>query len=600
MPPAETAGDAPAHLEPLPLDRQSPQLTVRAVATGMLIGGVLSLCNIYAGLKIGWGTNMSITAGLLAFAFWRASQAGLGTRPFGLLENNINQTAASSAAAISSAGLVAAVPALTLLTGATLSWPLLALWTFSVCLVGITVAVGLRRQMILVDKLPFPSGIATAEMLREMYARGREALARVSMLLAAGLLAVAVKLTETLAHLKPFALPGSSAVKPAGATLRNLSFAVEPSVLMVGVGALVGLRAGVSLLVGAVLAYGVIAPRLLELGWAAAGKPEDIWFGSLTKWLLWPGVTLMVTSSLTSFAFSWRSMAAAFRRRRGAGDGSAADAEDVSRAWFVRGVVVALVLSVVCQVWLFDIGVWAAAAGVLLTFVLAIVAARVSGETNVTPVGPMGKITQLLFGVIAPGQPAANLMAANVTGGAASQCADLMHDLKTGWLIGASPRRQAVAQCFGAVAGALMGSAAYLILIPDPQTQLLTEEWPAPAAAAWKAVAELFMKGMSAMPPGAVRAMIWAGAAGILLAVLEKVLPRRARALVPSAASLGLAFVVPAHNAISMFVGAAIAALVARFSPSFAARFVVVIAAGLIAGESLTGVGVAIQKILGP
>src|SRR5690606_15516131 len=130
------------------------------------------------------------------------------------------------------------------------------------------------------------------------------------------------------------------------------------------------------------------------------------------------------------------------------------------------------------------------------------------------PVGPMGKVTQLLFGAIAPGNPAANLMSANVTGGAASQCADLLHDLKAGHLLGATARLQAIAQVGGALAGALIGAAAYLVLIPDPKNQHLTAEWPAPAAAAWKAVAEVFMKGFEAMPAGAVAAMAIAGGLG--------------------------------------------------------------------------------------
>lgn len=81
---------APDDLDPLPPDGTSPQLTARAVLTGMVLGGVLSLCNIYAGLKVGWGFNMSVTAALLGFGFWGASRMVLGTRPFGLLENNVN------------------------------------------------------------------------------------------------------------------------------------------------------------------------------------------------------------------------------------------------------------------------------------------------------------------------------------------------------------------------------------------------------------------------------------------------------------------------------------------------------------------------------
>jgi uncharacterized oligopeptide transporter (OPT) family protein len=189
-------------------------------------------------------------------------------------------------------------------------------------------------------------------------------------------------------------------------------------------------------------------------------------------------------------------------------------------------------------------------------------------------------------------------MAANVTGGAASQCADLMHDLRTGNMIGAKPGYQFVAQCSGALAGALAGSAGYLLLVPDPSKQLLTDEWPAPAVASWKAVAELFMQGFSALPSSAIQAMIIGGLAGIVLAVLEKTLPKSVRPWVPSPASLGLAFVIPAYNAISMFIGAMFGATLQRVVPNWTARFLIVLASGMIAGESLTGVGLAIEKIV--
>ena len=106
------------------MDLVSSQLTVRAVLTGMVLGGTLSICNVYLGLKIGWGTNMSITGILLGYALWKAIEGVTRgkVREFGVLENNINQSACSSAAAVSSAGLVAPIPALAMLTGETLSW----------------------------------------------------------------------------------------------------------------------------------------------------------------------------------------------------------------------------------------------------------------------------------------------------------------------------------------------------------------------------------------------------------------------------------------------------------------------------------------------
>ncbi|MCC6215786.1 MAG: OPT/YSL family transporter [Polyangiaceae bacterium] len=588
-PPAEArpAGDYPA------LDRTSPQLTFRAVAAGCVLGGVLSLSNIYAGLKIGWGFNMSITAMLLAFGWFRLTSK----RPFGMLENNINQTAASAAASISSAGLVAPIPAWTILTGKTLGYLELVVWTAAVSLVGVVVAIGLRRQMIVVDRLPFPGGVASAETIKQMYAQGREAMSRVTALGLGAAAGAATKLAAHLAKLHPWGLPGGVAAKSGATTytFANLGISVDPSVLMLGIGAIIGLRAGFSLLVGAVASWVWLAPLALDAGWAQPGPPNPLtpWFGAINKWMLWPGVSMMVTASLTSVAFGWRSIR---RALVGSGEARASpeDADDVPRKVFLAAVVCVLILATVPQVAFFGISWWLAAGSVLFTFLLAVVAGRVSGETGITPVGPMGKVTQLVFGAVSPGDVAGNLMAANVTGGAASQCGDLLHDLKTGALIGASPRQQAVSQTAGVLAGAVAGCVGYLVLVPDPKGMLLTAEWPAPAVAAWKAVAEVFREGFSAMPPMALDAMAIAGVLGVVLAVLEKVLPPRVAGWVPSPGSIGLAMVVPAWNSLSMFLGAVLAALLGRWRPGWTKRLLIVIAAGLVAGESLVGVGLAI------
>ncbi len=599
-----------------PVDTTAAQLTVRAIVTGMILGGVLSLCNVYSGLLIGWGFNMSITAALLGFGFWQSLHLVLNSKEFGILENNINQTAASSAASISSAGLVAPIPALTMLTGYQFTWGVLAVWTFIITLCGIVVAIGLRRQMLIVDALPFPSGIATAETVKRMYARGSDAMSQVKMLLGGAAVAAVFKLLVTLIPIPKAAMPGAltatGAAAQAGArtiTLKNLTFALDPSMLLAAVGAIIGMRAAASMMLGAIISWGILGPWILGLGWAAIGTGADgavlvdaPWYGTTMKWLLWPGVSMMVSASLTSFAFSWRSVLAAIR---GTGrDAETDDAEkinetdEVPRSYFLAGLGIVLVAATAAQMAFFGITWWTAIFGVLLTFLLAIVAARVSGETGVTPVGAMGKVTQLTFGIVSPGDATSNLMAANVTGGAASQCADLLHDMKTGLMIGASPRLQSFAQVFGALSGALVGCWAYLLIIPDPANMLLTEEWPAPAVAAWKAVAEIFMTGIDAMPEGAINAIFIAGGAGIALAVAEKTLPKKLAQWTPSPAAMGLAFVIPAWNSMSMFFGAVVALLVTKYAETWSERFLIVLASGLIAGESLTGVGIAIQKVI--
>lgn len=590
-----------------PVNTTDPQLTFRAIATGMFFGGLLSLCNIYSGLKIGWGFNMSITAMLLSFGLYKSLEK-VGARPYGMLENNINQTAASAGANISSAGLVAPIPALTILTGEQLGWGVLAAWTLAVSLVGIVVGIGLRRQMLIVDELAFPAGIASAETIKQMYARGSEAMARVKALLAGALFGGGAKALIHFAKIKKLLLPGSMNASGAAAgagitkyTLPNLGFVLDWSPLMVAVGALIGIRAGWSMLLGAIVAWGYLAPMALDAGWAEPGAAEAgaVWFGSLNKWMLWPGVSMMVTAALTSFAFSWKSVVAAIRGTRKAATSDAGESQhDVPRQIFLGALVAVLILATLGQVFFFEIGIGLAISAVLLTFVLAIVAGRVSGETGITPVGPMGKVTQLIFGVVSPGNVSSNLMAANVTGGAASQTADMLHDMKTGLLIGASPKFQAVAQTFGVVAGATIGSWGYLLLIPDPQGMLLTEEWAAPAVLAWKTVAELFRDGIEAMPEMAPMAMAVGGGLGVVLAVLEKVLSKEKRKFVPSPSAMGLALVIPAYYAISMFLGGLISVVAERVNSKWAKRFVIVIAAGIIAGESLVGVGIAIYQTL--
>lgn len=592
---------------PIAASEDKFQLTIRGIITGMVLGGSLSLCNIYTGLKVGWSLPMSITAVILAYSFWQLKQAVVGGRRFNIFETNIAQTAASSGAAISSAGLVAPIPALTILTGQVLPWAPLVAWTFSVCLVGIVVAYGIRRQMVEVDKLPFPGGIATGETLKELYTAGGDAVARVAMLVTGAAIAAAVKLVEHFASIPLWHLPWRFEARVGGAlekagltavTFGNLTLSLEPTMLMYGVGAIAGIRTGLSMLLGAVIGWGLLMPWAFDHGWVAVGaaNPNRSWFTNGMQWLLWPGVSMMVSAALTSFAFSWRSMVNAFTGRSAPAD------EPQPRGfqgWFVVALVVVMALSVSLQAALFQIKPWIAILGVLSTYMLAVVAARVAGETNVTPVGPLGKVTQLFFAILAPGSPSANLMAANVTGGAASQCADMMHDLKTGWMIGAKASYQYVAQVCGALSGALAGSAAYLLLIPDPKKQLLTDQWPAPAAATWKAVAELFMKGFDALPKGAIEGLVIGLLAGIVLAVLEKTLPAKVRRWVPSPSAMGLAFVIPGYNSFSMFLGALAAWLLGKWVPGWTTRFLIVFASGIIAGESLAGVSLALQQVLG-
>jgi len=199
--------------------------------------------------------------------------------------------------------------------------------------------------------------------------------------------------------------------------------------------------------------------------------------------------------------------------------------------------VLASLLVVTLQVLLFDIDPLMALLSVPLAVALACMAARVVGATGIPPIGATGQLSQLTFGVIAPGQVSVNLMAANTAGGAAGQCTDLLNDFRVGHAIGAKPYNQLIAQCLGILVGSVVGVLVYQILIPDPQGMLITQQWPAPAVATWKAVAEVLGFGLASLDASIRWAMLIGALCGVAFGILEASLP--AVDLRPVAAELG-------------------------------------------------------------
>lgn len=573
------------------------QLTLRALLSGLLIGALLAPCNIYSGLKIGWSFNMSIIALLLAFGFWRLSERWFSSRSFSMGESNINQTAASSAASVVSGGLVAPIPALAMLTGEQLGLLPLTLWVFTVSFLGIWIAWYVREYLIVTSKLSFPTGKATVEAMQDIFSHGQLATRKVVMLLATLILAAAVKGLDLWLGIARWAPALKLQLTGAGSvSLKNLGFYFEPSLLMLGFGAIIGFRAGISLLIGAFVAWAFLAPLGLSLGFMLPGEQglDAIWFSDLIEWLLWPGVALMVSYTLTSFVLRLAQVVHLTPAPKNVS--STAD----SRYHVIRftGLMAAAALAVYAQMELFAIPALMAILAVPIAGLLAIVAAQVVGETGIPPIGAIGKVSQLSFGVLSPGQITTNLISANVAGGAAGQAADLLNDMKVGYLIRASLTRQIVAQAMGLVLGSLVGAWTYLTLIPDPRQQLITEEWPAPAVATWKVVAETLQVGLSAVPNSAVIASAITLLLGMTLASLERLYPDWAQRCLPSANAMGLAMVIPASLSLTMFCGALLAKLSATYVKDWSSRYVIVIAAGLIAGESVAGVSSSLFSLL--
>lgn len=168
------------------------QLTWRAVIVGMLLGSILSLTNLYANLKMGWSFGVALTAGIISFALWNAFvRLGISKSPMTILENTCMQSAASSAGYSTGGTLTSAVAALLLLTGQHMPLGVTFAWIFFIAILGVTMAIPMKRQMINIEQIKFPDSIATAETLKVLYSEGKKAAGQAKALLYSALFASA-------------------------------------------------------------------------------------------------------------------------------------------------------------------------------------------------------------------------------------------------------------------------------------------------------------------------------------------------------------------------------------------------------------------------
>jgi uncharacterized oligopeptide transporter (OPT) family protein len=582
-----------------------PQLTPRAVVVGMLIGGVMCLSNIYVFFKTGWSMGVTLTACILAWATFKGlTAAGIAKTPFGVLENNALTTVASGAGYMTGGGNMAAFGALLMVTSDRPPAIPIIFWFAAIAALGVFAAIPIKRQLIDEEKLSFPTGTATAETLKSIHGAdaggdvegGKKARA---LGWAAGFGALVAFFRDAHAGWMPFNLPGAIELPftLAGKALKEWTITMKTEVVLIAAGALMSFRTGWSLLLGGGLTYLVLGPRLLESG-AIAGTG----YKAIVAWTLWPGAAVLVGSGLTSFALDYKSVLRSFS---GLGamfgkktEATAEEGDECPPWWFPAGFVALGPVVVFLMGWLFHIPVWAGVIAVPLAVLMGFVAARVTGETDVTPTKALGPVTQLLYGVMTPGNLAGNIMSANVTGGIGLHAADLLTTLKTGKLLGASARQQTKAQLFGVVAGAAVVVPAFNLIIPDPSV-LGGDAWPAPSCLVWAGVSKAFAGGIGALAESA-RTAVWVGLAlGVGLAVLERVAPKIVKPLIPSPSGLGIAMVIPGSNALAMFLGSAIAEGMRRAKPLAADRLVIPVSSGLIAGESLMGILVALLIVAG-
>lgn len=574
------------------------ELTARAVLVGAAIGVVMCLSNLYIVLKTGWSIGVTVTACVVAWSLFSSLRAvGLTKRPFGLLENNMTGTVASAAGYMTGGGNMAALPALVMLTGVRPDAGLMVFWFAAIGLLGVFAAIPIKRQLINEEKLAFPSGTATAETLKALYSTGGGGAQKATWLgLAAVVGALIAFWRDAKVRWLPWSLPSNVGLPftLGGRPLLDWTLGFESSVLMLGGGGLMSFRTGWSMLLGAALAYGVLAPAMVD-----AGVITTVSYKALVAWTVWPGAAVLVASGLTSFALQWRSVARSFSglkdllaRRAPARGADTAEVDDgeVPQRWLPWGFL-ALGPVVVFLCWrLFDIPWWAGLLALPLALLMGTIAARVTGETDVTPTKALGPVTQLIYGGLLPQQLVPNLMSANVTGGVGLHAADLLTTLKTGHLVGARPRLQFLGQLVGVTAGAAVIVPAFNLIVPDASV-LGSAEFPAPGAQVWAGVSRMLVEGLSSLHGTARWAALGGTVLGVALAVLEAKLPKARRAWLPSASGLGIAMVIPGFNSVMMFLGTAVAeALRRRLGSQRGDDLAIPVSSGFIAGESLMGI----------
>ncbi len=675
--------------------KSTSELTFRAVISGLFVGCLIGASNVTIGLKIGWTFGASITAAVISFAIWRALASK--SNPYSSRENLISATAGSSAGTMASAGgFVAAIPALEMIRAANGQEPLsflsLTIWAISIAFLGVHFAVPLRKQMVVVDKLKYPTGTAAGETIKAMYASGVEALKKTKVLVFAAVFAGVFKL---LFLIEPMGLApfenlsfndiGLFNIAILGIAVHSLQLGVNLSPMMLGAGVLIGPKVGWSLLVGALVAWGVITPILLNNGTVEVkpdiaavesaianvqhanenqgrglksaesalnremdeslrragvvashrdnittidvlrhyGAPNELLLkagmtpemGAIPvpiidrppdttspyragfNWVLWTGVSLMITASFVSLGMQWRSVVNTFSslkravsKTTPAGDTSVSEEEEEDapdpypmKYWLI-GMTAATILTATLAKIYFQIPVWEGILAVILSFFIAAIAVRATGETDINPVGAMGKITQVVYGAIAPGKMQINLMAAAITSAGASQAGDLMHDLKAGYMLKVSIRRQVITQLIGVIVGVFAAAATFKILFTV--YEIPGDEFPGPAVFAWYKMAEVLAVGLDALPPGAMWGALVGAAIGIILPLAGKAWPKVNKWL-PSPVAFGIAFMVPAVYSISMWLGAFLTYIYTKKQPVKVEKYGASLASGFIAGEGL-------------
>ena len=605
--------------EPLLVADAAPQLTLRATLCGLFVGTLLCFTNMYFGLQTGWVTMGSIQCAVVGFLIMRA----LPVRRFTAVENVVVQTVGVATATMPLAGgFVGIIPALQLLDPPiVLSTGELLLWCTALAYFGIFFAVPLRRQTILAEKLPFPSGTATANMIRVLHessstgaigkAQPPELTARFRALLLSFGLSCAVALTTQVVA------PPLANVRVAdwlGFPAASLwHWTVRPALSYVGQGAIMGPHSALSMLGGAVAAWALLGPAAMRAGWVSE---VDSWEVGAQGWVLWVALGLMLAESLTSLLLLVLRQLAATPRDADAvaatllAEEVAPPEQLVPLRWWVPGLLGSSALCVGLVSALLAVPAWQLVVSVALSCVVAVLAVRALGQTDLNPASAVGKLSQIIFAFVAPGHVATNIVAGALAEAGAMQAGDLMQDLKTGHLLGASPRAQFFAQLIGSTFSVFVTVGAYQLYTSAYGCSTLppgggggwgcAEQFGVPVAHVWLDMAVLMQQGLGALPPGCLSFAAWFGAAGVLLALVRAApemglpllrhVPPRALRLLPSGVAFGIGMYLTPDFTLPRVAGAVGSVAWRAVHPASHEQLYLMVASGFVLGDGVVSI----------
>ncbi|KAJ7066703.1 OPT oligopeptide transporter protein-domain-containing protein [Mycena amicta] len=622
----------------------SPEFTLRAVLIGLLIGCLLCFANLSFGLQTGWISMMSLQSALIGYLISRMIPTG----PLSAQEIIVVQTTAVATGTMPlAAGFVGIIPALSLLDPArdgsepiNLSWIAAVGWSCAVAFFGVFLSPPIRKQVIVKEQLAFPSGTATAQLIAVLHKMPPP---DTTVRRRAGYSAIEnedlgvhriqddddVPNEETPLHTdnvqsEGWRALGSSFIASGVLTLlayffpaifsiplfgtylaRNWLWTFTPSLAYVGQGIIMGFPTTVSMTLGMLVGWGVLSPIAKLSGWAPGPVPSMT--DGARGWILWTSLAVMCADSLVSLLpVTFEFISGIFFRnaRQQKEEDYDTETEDrlVPPSWVVSGVL-ASVISGTFLVWIVfgDEGIkpWATFLGFVFGGLLSILGVRALGETDINPVSGLGKISQLLFAWIQPGNIVANIIAGGVAEAGAQQAGDLMQDLKTGHLCGASPRAQFYGQLVGSAVSILVTTTGYSLYvrayeIPGPS-------FPAPTAYVWLSLARLLRDGE--LPKNTAGFMIGFAALFALISAVKTYATQRQtwwHYYLPS----GVAFAVGFLNTPSFTIARLIGGIVeyvyrTRYARGKSDIRLIVIASGFVLGEGVVSVLGLILKTLG-